>query len=84
MARSWGRIARHYLASLGSYLFKIPYTIYKGIKSVYHLAKREFDKAAYNLGASLVHFFLFPLYSLYRFVEGTYDLLTGRSFPWYK
>jgi len=84
MGRSWSRIARHYLASLGSYLFQIPYGIYKGIKAVYHLAKREFDKAAYSLSAFLVHTFLFPVYSVYRAVVGTYDLVTGASPSWYK
>ena len=84
MVRNWLRIARHYLASLGSYLYQMPYGVYKGIKTVYHLAKRDFDKAGYNFSAFLVHIFFFPTYSVYRAVEGTYDLATGRCFPWYK
>lgn len=84
MARNLRRVARHYLAALASYLYQIPYGIYKGLKTVYHFSKREFDKAAYNFSGFLTHTFLFPVYSLYRAVEGTYDLATGSSFPWYK
>jgi len=84
MKRNWGRIARHYLASLGSFLFYIPYSIYKGVKTVYHAAKKKYEKSGYNLSALLTHIFLFPLYSTYRAIEGTYELGSGRSFPWYK
>jgi len=84
MRRNWRSISRHYLASLGSFLFYLPYGIYKGVKTAYHAARKEYEKSGYNLSAFLTHVFLFPLYSIYRAAEGTYELGRGRSFPWYK
>ena len=82
--RNWRSVAQHYLASLGSFLFYVPYGIYKGVKTAYHLRKKEYEKAAYNLSALLTHIFIFPLYSIYRAIEGAYELGRGKSFPWYK
>jgi hypothetical protein len=82
MGRNWKSIARHYLAGLGSLLFYLPYEIYKGAKTVYHVAKKQYNIAAYNLSATLVHTIAYPLYSFYRMFEGTYELVRGKALPW--
>lgn len=82
MGRKWN-IAKHYLAALGSYLFSVPYTVYKGAKAVYHLAKREYIKARDDLIGALASFYLWPVYSLYRAAAGTLEL-AGGTIPWYK
>jgi len=82
MPRNWGRIARHYAASLTSYLFKGIYGIWRGAKTVYHFAKREYDKAVYNFNVFLIQTFLYPLVSIYYFFLGSYELGTGRTVPW--
>ena len=82
MKRNWGRIARHYLAGLGSLLFYLPYEIWKGAQTVYNVAKKKYVSARDSLLAVTAHVLLYPLYSAYRMLEGTYELVRGRNFPW--
>jgi len=84
MPRNWRRIARHYLSSLGSFLFYVPYGVYKGVKTAYHFAKKRYEESGYNLTGLLAHVFLFPLYSFYRFLLGSFELVANKTVPWYK
>lgn len=84
MKRNWGRITRHYLASLGSALFYLPYGIYKGVKTAYYFAKKKYEESGYNLNGFLIHVFLYPFYSIYRFFLGSYELGTGKTVSWYQ
>jgi len=82
----WNNVASafgHYAASLTSYLYKVPYGIYKGIKGAYYAYKGNFNEASYNIAGSLTSIFLWPLYSVYRAVVGTAELLFNYQIPWY-
>jgi hypothetical protein len=83
MPRNWKRILRGYLASLGSFLFYLPYAVYKTVSVGYSAARRRYKDAVNKFAGLLTHTFLWPFYSVYRFAAASAELAFGIVPPWY-